>query len=74
MEDYPLRRLPSVSEEASIESKGNTYKEEYASAMPLSDSSTKLQTDFDEMSGNEEDLLSREDSYDTKTVVVNDSK
>ena len=31
MEDYPLRRSPSVSEEASIESKGNTYKEEYAS-------------------------------------------
>ena len=72
MEDYPLRRLPSVSEEASIESKGNTYKEEYASAMPLTDSSTKLQTDF-EMSSYEEGLLSREDLYDTKTVVVDDS-
>ena len=73
MADYPLRRSPSVSEEAYIESTENTYQEEYASARPLSDSSTKLQTDFDEMSGNEEDLLSREDSYDTKTVVVNDS-
>ena len=72
-ENYPLRRSPSVSEEAFIESTENTYQEEYASARPLSDSSTKLQTDFDEMSGNEEDLLSREDSYDTKTVVVNDS-
>lgn len=73
MEDYPLRRSPSVSEEASIESKGNTYKEEYASAMPLSDSSTKLQTDFDEMSSYEEGILLREDLYDTKTVVVDDS-
>ena len=71
--DYPLRRSPSVSEEASIESKENTYQEKYACARPLSDSSTKLQTDFDEMSSYEEGLLSREDHHDTKTVVVNDS-
>ena len=69
MLDSPLRRSLSVSEEASIESIENTYREEYGSARPLSDSSTKLQADSDEMPSSK-GLLSREDHYDTETVVV----
>ena len=69
MPDNPPRRSPSVSEEVSIELTENSYREEYASARPLSDSSTKLQADSDEMPSSK-GLLSREDHYDTETVVV----
>ena len=73
MLEYSPRRSPSALEEAAREFTENTYQEEYASARPLSDSSAKLQADSDEMSSNEEGLLSKENHPDTETVAVKDS-
>ena len=73
MLEYSPRRPPSALEEAAREFTENTYQEEYASARPLSDSSAKLQADSDEMSSNEEGLLSKENHPDTETVAVKDS-
>ena len=67
------RRSPSAFERAAREFTENNYQEEYASARPLSDSSAKLQADSDEMSSNEEGLLSKENHPDTETVAVKDS-
>ena len=63
----------STSEEAARQLTENTYQEDYASSKPLSDSSAKLQADFNEMSSYEEGLLSRENHPDTETVAVKDS-
>ena len=73
MLEYSPRRSPSALEEAAREFTENTYQEEYATARPLSDSSAKLQADSDEMSSNEEGLLSKENHPDTETVAVKDS-
>ena len=73
MPEYSPRRSPSAFEEAAREFTENTYQEEYATARPLSDSSAKLQADSDEMSSNEEGLLSKKNHPHTETVAVKDS-
>ena len=70
MPEYSPRRSPSAFEEAAREFTENNYQEKYATARPLSDSSAKLQADSDEMSSNEEGLLSKENHPDTETVAV----
>ena len=73
MQEYSQRRSPSAFEKAARKFTENTYQEEYATARPLSDSSAKLQADSDEMSSNEEGLLSKENHPTTETVAVKDS-
>ena len=68
--DFSFRGSPT--EEASIKVTENAYQEDYASARPLCDSSTKLQADFGGMSSNEKGLLSKEDHSETETVTLVD--
>ncbi|XP_022791407.1 uncharacterized protein LOC111330747 [Stylophora pistillata] len=70
--EHSSRWSSSAFEEKAIKLKENTYQEGYASAMPLFDSSTKLQAEFHGKSSNEGGLTSRED-HDTETVVVEHS-